>query len=164
MPKTQLRSGVVGPGVCYTSRSASTADLSTATSHLCLPNLHSTSRRHDTMNFPSGSGTRSGSGRSHVHRGNDDSVSIGRTRDYMRAFKACESCRRKKTRCILDAPDGAPAACRKCKRERKPCSLSQQPTSSTGVMDGPLTDAHGSYQGDDKIGTSVSEQPSRLRA
>ncbi|OJJ54415.1 hypothetical protein ASPSYDRAFT_49557 [Aspergillus sydowii CBS 593.65] len=52
-----------------------------------------------------------------------------RARDYTRTFKACDTCRKKKTRCILDAPEASRTACRKCKRERKECSLSQATSS-----------------------------------
>lgn len=54
-----------------------------------------------------------------------------RPREYTRIFKACDSCRKKKTRCILDASDAAEACCRRCARERKECSLSKQDAAQT---------------------------------
>ena len=67
--------------------------------------------------------------RSQTRHTSENRASIGRTRNYMRIFKACETCRKKKTRCILDKPDEPWTACRKCKRERRVCSLTRQSTS-----------------------------------
>jgi hypothetical protein len=48
-----------------------------------------------------------------------------RPRDFQRVYKACESCRKKKTRCVLDPlgnRDGGP--CGRCKREFRECVFS----------------------------------------
>lgn len=67
----------------------------------------------------------------------DKRSSTGRTRDYVRIYKACDACKRKKTRCILDTPDESRSACRKCKRERRPCSLSEQSASPVARSEEP---------------------------
>src|SRR5687767_13808093 len=49
-----------------------------------------------------------------------------RSRDYQRIYKACEWCRKKKTRCFIEERhrDTIGAPCIKCKRESRQCSFS----------------------------------------
>ncbi|KAF5621716.1 positive transcription regulator of ARO9 and ARO10 [Fusarium sp. NRRL 25303] len=56
-----------------------------------------------------------------------------RHRGYIRSFKACDRCRAKKTRCILDGPEEPQTACQRCKRERKVCSLTGQSVTASNV-------------------------------
>ncbi|KAJ4211709.1 hypothetical protein NW759_012311 [Fusarium solani] len=60
--------------------------------------------------------------------------STSRLRDYTRIFKACDTCRKKKTRCILDAPNAPTTACRRCKRERRQCSFTQESASPDAAI------------------------------
>lgn len=52
---------------------------------------------------------------------------IRRAKDFQRVYKACESCRKKKIRCVLDdsrGPAGPP--CVRCRREMRECIISTE--------------------------------------
>ncbi|KAF5004397.1 hypothetical protein FDECE_9117 [Fusarium decemcellulare] len=54
---------------------------------------------------------------------NDGSTRGRRVRDFRRGYQACELCRRKKIRCVVDAPG---ASCLRCQRELKECVFSHE--------------------------------------
>lgn len=58
-----------------------------------------------------------------------------RSRDYLRIFKACDTCRSKKTRCIVSTPHIPGSSCQKCQREWKECSFTKPRASRQGAED-----------------------------
>lgn len=50
-----------------------------------------------------------------------------RSKDFQRVYKACESCRKKKIRCVLDGTGNPPQPpCARCKRELRECIFSPE--------------------------------------
>lgn len=49
------------------------------------------------------------------------------TKDFKRVYKACEPCRKKKIRCVLEGDGNPPRPpCVRCKRELKECFFSAE--------------------------------------
>ena len=45
-------------------------------------------------------------------------------REYRRAYKACENCRKRKSRCVISAEEYASGfSCARCRREMKQCTF-----------------------------------------
>ncbi|KAK7215724.1 hypothetical protein V2G26_003727 [Clonostachys chloroleuca] len=58
------------------------------------------------------------------------SYSGRRASQFQRVYKACQSCRKKKTRCVLDPSDShGNGPCERCKRESRPCLFSLERSS-----------------------------------
>lgn len=68
-----------------------------------------------------------------------------RARGYQRIYKACVTCRSKKTRCIVDATPGGLAGvpCNKCRRESRQCSFTSS-LGSQGTLASPVPASTGS--------------------
>lgn len=50
-----------------------------------------------------------------------------RAKDFQRVYKACDSCRKKKIRCVLGDSKGPPGPpCVRCRREMRECVISTE--------------------------------------